>query len=261
MRTVELLGMAFADLTTAEAARAIAARPADASFSYVVTPNADHLVRLARDPDLAAIYREAWLRLLDSRVVRGLAQGFGLAAPQVAPGSDLTKLLLQQHVHKGERIAIIGLRPEALPDLRTRCGLAAPFHHDPPMGFDRDPVAVQNAIDFVLTHPARLVFLAVGSPRQERLAAAIAATGRATGTGLCVGASLAFLAGTERRAPHWMQRIDLEWAYRLARDPVRLARRYLIDSPRVVPMLMREKVAETFASRIRRVPDADRRKH
>jgi N-acetylglucosaminyldiphosphoundecaprenol N-acetyl-beta-D-mannosaminyltransferase len=123
-----------------------------------------------------------------------------------------------------------------------RCGLAPPFHYDPPMGFDADPAALRATVAFILAHPARLVFLAVGSPRQARLAAAVAATGLATGTGLCVGASLGFLAGEARRAPLRMRRLGLEWLFRLISDPRRLARRYLIDSPRVVALLLRERL-------------------
>ena len=94
-----------------------------------------------------------------------------------------------------------------------------------------------------MAHPARFIFLAVGSPRQEMLAAAIQATGRATGIGLCIGASLEFIAGAQPRAPAWMQRTGLEWLHRLGRDPRRLARRYLIDSPAILPMLLRERLA------------------
>jgi N-acetylglucosaminyldiphosphoundecaprenol N-acetyl-beta-D-mannosaminyltransferase len=239
--TVSLLGFNFADLNADAAAKAIAARPADAPFGYVVTPNADHLVRLSRDPALATMYRDAWMRLLDSRVVAALGTVLGVPVPRVATGSDLTSLLLSRHIHPSEKITIIGLRSAWLPALVGRCGLAEPFHYDPPMGFDRDPAAFEATVAFVLSHPARLVFLAVGSPRQERLAAAIAATGRATGTGLCIGASLGFLAGAAPRAPRWLQRLGLEWAYRLGGDPRRLARRYLLDSPRIVPLLLRER--------------------
>ena len=83
----------------------------------------------------------------------------------------------------------------------------APAHYDPPMGFERDPVAFAATVAFVRDNPARFVFLAVGSPRQEYLAAAIGAAGGATGTGLCIGASLEFLAGARRRAPRFMRRI------------------------------------------------------
>jgi N-acetylglucosaminyldiphosphoundecaprenol N-acetyl-beta-D-mannosaminyltransferase len=239
--TVGLLGLEFADLTVVDAAEVIAARPDGAPFGYVVTPNADHLVRLSRDPVLSGIYRDAWLRLLDSRVVAGMARRCGLPVPRVATGSDLTQLLLDRHICQGEKITIIGLRSTRLPVLVERLGLAPPFHYDPPMGFDTDPGAMRDTVAFILAHPARLVFLAVGSPRQERLAAAVFATGRATGTGLCIGASLDFLAGAERRAPVWMQRNGLEWLFRLSGDPRRLARRYLVDSPRVVPLLLRER--------------------
>jgi N-acetylglucosaminyldiphosphoundecaprenol N-acetyl-beta-D-mannosaminyltransferase len=240
--TVELLGLAFADLDAETAAGWLARRPATAPFGYVTTVNADHLVRLRRRPELVPIYREALMQLLDSRVVARAARFIGLAAPRVAPGSDLTALLLARHVAAGERITIIGLRPEWLPALVASCGIVPPAHYDPPLGFERDPALLRATVDFVLMHPARFVFLAVGSPRQEILAAAIAMTGRATGVGLCIGASLDFLAGAALRAPLWMQHAGLEWLHRLIRNPRRLARRYLCDCPSVLPMLLRERL-------------------
>lgn len=236
---MRLLGLDIADLSLEEAARLIERRPAEAPFGYVVTPNADHFARLARDPALAGIYQAALVRLLDSRVIAGVARLAGLAAPPVVTGSDLTARLLVA-IPGGERMTIVGLRAKHVDVLRARYGLAAPAHHDPPVGFERDPEAFGAAVRFVHDNPARLVFLAVGSPRQERLAAAIQATGAAVGTGLCIGASLAFLAGAARRAPGWMQRARLEWLHRLAADPRRLARRYLLDDPPVLAMLLRE---------------------
>ena len=239
--TVRLLGLDLADLDVAGAAALLAARPADAPFQYVVTPNADHFVRLSRDPALVAVYRNAGLRLLDSRVLAGAARMLGLPTPRVVAGADLTALLLLQHLRPGERVTIVGLRPQWLPALVARCGLAFPAHYDPPMGFAVDRAAFAGAVAFVLAHPARFVFLAVGSPRQEVLAATIAASGRATGTGLCVGASLEFLAGAVLRAPRWMQRCGLEWLFRLALDPRRLARRYFLDCPAVFRLLLHER--------------------
>jgi N-acetylglucosaminyldiphosphoundecaprenol N-acetyl-beta-D-mannosaminyltransferase len=204
---VTLAGLDFDDLDIVQSAAWIAGRPAEAPFGYVVTPNADHLVRVSRDPELRAIYRGAALCLLDSRVVGWLARLMGMLAPAVAPGSDLTAHLLAHHLAPGERITIVGLSPVWLPSLIAHCGLAPPAHYNPPMGFDRDPVAFANTIAFVRANPARLVFLAVGSPRQEYLAAALAAAGDITGTGLCIGASLEALrclpAGTTDFATLW----------------------------------------------------------
>lgn len=246
-----ILGLDFADLDAAAAAATIAARPADAPFGYVVTPNADHFVRLARDPSLRPLYENAAIRLLDSRVVAGLARAVGLRPPRVATGSDVTAALLRP----GERVTIVGLHPAHLAALVARRSLTEPAHYYPPMGFEHHPRAFQAAVDFVVAHPARFVFLAVGSPRQEMLAAAIAATGRATGTGLCIGAALEFVAGAKRRAPVWMQRAGLEWMARLMADPLRLGRRYLWDCPVVLRLLWRERAATSSP----RVPSAGAR--
>jgi N-acetylglucosaminyldiphosphoundecaprenol N-acetyl-beta-D-mannosaminyltransferase len=239
--SISLLGLKFANLNVAQAASLIAARPAGAPFHAVVTPNADHLVRLSRDRRLFAIYRNHALCLLDSRVVFCLARLLRLPAPPVVPGSDLTERLLDQHLLPGESVTIVGLSPDWLPALVGRYGLAPPAHHCPPMGFDRDPAAFDAAVSFVLAHPARFIFLAVGSPRQEFLAAAIDAAGGATGTGLCIGASLEFLAGARRRAPRFLSRMGLEWLFRLATNPRRLFRRYLIDSPVVIALLLKQR--------------------
>jgi N-acetylglucosaminyldiphosphoundecaprenol N-acetyl-beta-D-mannosaminyltransferase len=240
---VRLLDLEFADLDAAGAAALIAQSSEYQPFGYVTTPNADHLVRLHRHPEFLPLYQGAMLRLLDSRVVASAARLMGLKVSRVATGSDLTSLLLTRYLRPAERITIVGLSPRWLPALVSRCSLAPPAHYDPPRGFERDPATLGAAVDFVLAHPARFVFLAVGSPRQEILAAAIQATGRARGIGLCIGASLEFLAGAQKRAPAWMQHADLEWLYRLTRDPRRLARRYLIESPAILPLLLHERFA------------------
>ncbi|MFX8035998.1 WecB/TagA/CpsF family glycosyltransferase, partial [Acinetobacter baumannii] len=90
-------------------------------------------------------------------------------------------------------------------------GLTKLALHQPPMGFIKDPAAVEGCIRFVLDHPARYVFFAVGAPRSELLAQRIAERGGATGVGLCIGSSLHFLTGMVPRAPGWMRRLALEW--------------------------------------------------
>lgn len=232
--TVRLLGLSLADVSLHQALAWLMARPAEAPFGYVVTPNADHLVRLAHNPDLFSIYDRALLRLLDSRVVARLAGLMGLPAPHVLTGADLTMALIREI---REPVTIIGLDRGLVP----RLGLHDVAHYNPPMGFDTDPVAFRRTVNFVLAHPARFTFLAVGSPRQERLAATIAATGSARGIGLCIGASLEFQTGARQRAPLWMQRASMEWLHRLTREPRRLTGRYLRDSPAIISLLARDR--------------------
>ncbi len=238
-----LLGLDFADLDLHAVLALLASRPAGAPFAYLVTPNADHLVRLARDPArYGPLYAKADWRLLDSRVVARLARVLGLAAPPVVPGSDLTPQLLERVASPGEVIAVLGGSAQTVAALQARYGLTL-LHHDPPMGFDADPVAFEAALRFIEASGARFHLLCVGSPRQEILARALAERGVARGTALCVGASLRFLSGEERRAPRLVQRAGFEWAWRLAQDPRRLARRYLRDDPAILGLLWRERSA------------------
>jgi len=111
-------------------------------------------------------------------------------------------------------------------------------HYNPPMGFIRDPAAVEQCVQFIEScSPFRFCFLAVGAPQQEVIAQMLKTRAVARGLALCIGASINFLTGVERRAPHWMQRIGMEWLYRLAQDPGRLAKRYLLRGPRVFSLL------------------------
>jgi exopolysaccharide biosynthesis WecB/TagA/CpsF family protein len=108
------------------------------------------------------------------------------------------------------------------------------------MNFVRDPVAIDACVREVESlSPFRFCFLAVGSPQQEIVAQELKMRGIARGLALCVGASINFVTGIERRAPPWMRRIGFEWLYRLAQNPKRLAYRYLVRGPRIFLLLRR----------------------
>ena len=70
------------------------------------------------------------------------------------------------------------------------------------MGFVKDESEVQKCVDFVINNPSKYIFLAVGSPQQEIVAKAISKNGNARGLAFCIGASILFLSGSERRAPN-----------------------------------------------------------
>jgi exopolysaccharide biosynthesis WecB/TagA/CpsF family protein len=111
------------------------------------------------------------------------------------------------------------------------------------MGFDAMPGEVEKCVDFVSANPARFVFIAVGSPRQEIVAYAIRRSSMASGLGLCIGTSINFLVGAEKRAPVWMQRAGFEWLSRLVGSPRRLWRRYLIECPKIFPLMLEDYIA------------------
>lgn len=238
-RRVEFVDMAFTTSDAAMVLETIAARAADAPFAYVVTPNVDHVVRLQlQRSDLWPAYRAAWMTLCDSRILARLARMMDFTLP-VVTGSDLTQQMFQKVVRPMDRIAILGGHPDLIAQLGQRYGLRDVRHHNPPMGFIHDPVEVTKAVRFIVESGARYHFLAVGSPQQEILAHRVGQAGGATGIALCIGASLDFLTGVQERAPLVMQRMGLEWLFRLCAQPRRMWKRYLIDGPAIFPIAQR----------------------
>jgi exopolysaccharide biosynthesis WecB/TagA/CpsF family protein len=71
----------------------------------------------------------------------------------------------------------------------------------------------------------------MGPPRSEILCRRIAARGGATGLGLCIGSSIGVVSREMEPAPDWMERSGLVWLHRLAREPRRLWKRYLVHAP------------------------------
>jgi exopolysaccharide biosynthesis WecB/TagA/CpsF family protein len=218
----------------------VAAEFGSQHYGFVVTPNVDHIIRWCEDPAFRTIYAQAAYVLMDSRFLAALLRiTKGVRLP-VCTGSDLTARILSEVARPDDRVVLIGARADQAKRLADLYGLKGIRHFDPPMGFIDSPVAVEACLDFIESNsPFRFCFLAVGAPRQEMLAAMLKQRARSRGLALCIGASIDFLTGHERRAPKWMQRSGLEWAYRLAQNPGRLASRYLLRGPRVFGLLRR----------------------
>lgn len=226
-----------------EAFAGLAARFGGERYGYAVTPNVDHLVRLHEDAAFRELYADADFVLLDSRFLsRLLRVTRGVDLP-VCTGSDLVARLFADVIRPGDPLVLIGGTPEQARFLSRRHGLRRLAYHNPPMGFVRDPLAVEECLRFIEAHsPFRFCLLAVGSPQQEIIARHLQRRGRARGLALCIGAAVDFITGTRKRAPQRMQRAGLEWAYRLLHEPSRLARRYLVRGPRVFGLLPRTDV-------------------
>ena len=232
-------GVAFDPLGLDEALAWLDRRTAADPFAYVVTPNVDHCVRLADnpDPELHAAYGGADLCLCDSRVLALLARLRGIDLP-VAPGSDLTARLLGS-IPPGRRLFLVGGDDVARERLQVMLPGVEVGQHQPPMGLRHRPDAMAACAEAVVAAQADHVLLAVGSPQQELVAAMLARHPQARGTALCIGASVDFLTGRAKRAPRWMQRLAVEWLHRLLSEPRRMARRYLIEGPRILRIALR----------------------
>jgi exopolysaccharide biosynthesis WecB/TagA/CpsF family protein len=181
--------------------------------------------------------------LLDSRFLANILRVTKRIRLPVCTGSDLTESLFRDVIGADDPLVLIGCSDQQALQLARRYGLRRLAHFNPPMGFIRDPQAVEACLRFIETHsPFRFCLLAVGAPQQEAVAQLLKSRGIARGLAMCIGASINFLTGEERRAPLWMQRCGIEWSFRLLQAPGRMAGRYLVRGPRVFALLYRAAV-------------------
>jgi N-acetylglucosaminyldiphosphoundecaprenol N-acetyl-beta-D-mannosaminyltransferase len=243
----EFLGLRFYLSSQAEALKLIIEH-SGAPYRYAVTPNAYDIVSAHNSPErMLPIFRGAWLSVCDSRIVRALSRLEGRSLPLIT-GSDLTAALLSElngrdWRHASKRVLIVG------PPRGTETALRALY---PDLNFEilSAPSALSQNADLrlavaraCLNRQWDIALLCVGFPAQGLIAQQLADLGCKSGVALCVGASIDFLTGVQIRAPRWMQRLGLEWAYRLATQPRRLWRRYLIESPKIAGLFLKAQLA------------------
>ena len=241
---VDFLGIVkLTPLGLEDVARRVADRPAGAPFTTVIAINSQLVVMLSKPGHpLRAPCKAAWMRLCDGQVLRLLGRAVHGVALPLAAGSDLTAYLLRHVIQPDDPVGIIGGDDALAASLRGQFGLRALRQHQPPMGYIRDPAAVQACVEFALARPDRFLFVATGAPQSEQVLLRIQQTGRATGLGMAVGSSLLFATGAVPRAPAWMRERGLEWLFRLGQNPRRHARRVFVDSMPVFGLAVRAKL-------------------
>ncbi len=207
----------------------------------VFTPNLDHVVRAERDAAFREAYAAAALSLADGAPIVWAARLLGAPLPERVAGSDLMWPLAERAARAGWRVYLLGAGPgvaeAAAAALRRRLGLAVVGTDAPAIRLEGPDESAAALARIQATRP-QLLLVALGAPKQEiwlhRHRTALAGV-----VSLGIGAGLDFVAGRVPRAPRWMARAGLEWAWRLAREPRRLWRRYLVDDPWFAVVLWR----------------------
>lgn len=211
----------------------------------VFTPNADHIVVAHEDPEFMRAYEAVSLSLVDGTPVFWMSRLLGLGLPEKVSGSDLFEPLVSALAGRGLPIYLLGGGPGvaelAAEKLQERhpglvvSGLGAPRMNS--QGKLEDEESWLRKIEEA--RPA-VVFVACGAPKSELFSARVRER-LAPAVLVCVGAAIDFSAGTMARAPRWISKIGLEWAYRLFKEPKRLARRYLVRDPKFLWLALRDR--------------------
>jgi N-acetylglucosaminyldiphosphoundecaprenol N-acetyl-beta-D-mannosaminyltransferase len=229
----ELAGLAFDRCTEIQVVAHIVEAARQGLGGWVATPNVDICRAARRDPQLLDLLSGASLVVADGMPLVWASRLRGDPLPERVTGSSLIYSLTATAARHGQSVYLLGGEPgvadRAAKVLSQRHpGLVVTGTHSPPLGFE----VSRDSVDAIRRRLAGarpdIVFVGLGFPKQERLIAELAPSFPATWFISC-GAAIPFAAGTLRRAPRWMQRSGLEWAFRLGREPRRLAKRYLID--------------------------------
>lgn len=196
----------------------------------IATLNLDHVVKLRRDPDFRAAYGAQTHVSADGNPIVWLSKLAGQRDVALVPGSELIEPVAALAADKGVPVGLFGATQPSLDAaaeaLRARHpGLVITFVSAPAMGFDPDGAAADQAIAEIGESGARVIFLALGAPKQERFAARAQTMLPDVGF-LSIGAGLDFVSGAQTRAPGWVRALAGEWLWRLLSDPGRLAARY-----------------------------------
>ena len=202
--------------------------------SHVVHFCAAHPTVDARnDPSYRAVLNVGALNVPDGLPVAWAARMFGAETERLA-GTDGMHLAAMWGLERGLRHYLYGGTPETLDRLQRQLEEAYPGilivgAESPPF---RQISSEERAASVrrMQEDGAQAVWVGLGAPKQDIVASELRAM-RAAPVILCVGAAFDFVAGDLKRAPAWMRRSGLEWAHRLAMDPRRLWKRYLIGNP------------------------------
>jgi exopolysaccharide biosynthesis WecB/TagA/CpsF family protein len=195
----------------------------------VATLNLDHVVKLRRDPDFVAAYVAQTHVTADGNPIVWVLRLAGHPV-ELTPGSELVEPIAMLAARHKVPVGLFGSDQPSLEAaaaaLQARCpGLEVAACIAPPMGFDPHSAAADALCAQLHASGARVVFLALGAPKQELLATRLHAQFPEMGM-VSIGAGLDFLSGRQTRAPWLARKLAMEWAWRLMANPGRLWRRY-----------------------------------
>jgi N-acetylglucosaminyldiphosphoundecaprenol N-acetyl-beta-D-mannosaminyltransferase len=231
---VDILGVGVTALNLDGALRAIEGWIERGTRTYVcVTPVAG-VMACQRDPELRRIFNASGMTTPDGMPIVWFLRLLGHRSVGRVYGPDLMRAVCRRSESAGWRHHFYGGLPSVAARLAARLetehrGLSVVGFGTPPIPWqpgreDREGVETINASG------ADIVWVGLSTPKQEQWMAIHRSRLQAPVL-IGVGAAFDFLSGVKPQAPRWMQRSGLEWLFRLAAEPRRLWRRYLVDNP------------------------------
>ncbi|MFE4105289.1 WecB/TagA/CpsF family glycosyltransferase [Almyronema epifaneia] len=244
MNQIKLLNIKIDNLSLPE----LLDRLNPAHGGIVLTPNVDHLMKLQNDDHFYDVYQAAQYRVCDSQILMYASRFLGTPIDEKISGSDLFPAFCQKYgKDPNVKIFLLGGGPQvaqrAQENINLRVGrelvVAA---HSPSYGFEQKEQECQEIVELINQSRANVLAVGLGAPKQEKWIFKYKDLLPDIKVFLAIGATLNFEAGILHRAPKWMSELGVEWLYRLACEPRRLWRRYLVEGLPFFKLVVQQKL-------------------
>ncbi|WP_448564175.1 WecB/TagA/CpsF family glycosyltransferase [Trichothermofontia sp.] len=240
MNKVKILNIELDNLSQAEML-------AQLQEGVVFTPNVDHLMRLQWDRAFFDVYQAATFKVCDSKIMQYAAAFLGTPLKEKLSGSDFFPAFYTYHRNNPDiRIFLLGAAPgvaqQAQANINAKVGREIIVGaHSPSFGFENNEAECEFLVERVNQSGATVLAVGVGAPKQEIFIHTYRHHMPQVKIFLAIGATIDFEAGHVSRSPKWMSEVGLEWLYRLLAEPKRLWKRYLIDNPPFLWLVLKQK--------------------
>ena len=209
-------------------------------IGHVITPNVDQIVRMETDSYFKEICDNAELLLTDGHPLLWIAKWYKTPIKEKICGSDLVPELCELAAQKGYSVFFLGAAPgvaqraadklkETLPDLKVA------GTYSPPIGFEKDEQELDKINQMLFDSHADMLFVGMGVPKQDIFIYENMQKYQIP-MSFSIGGTIDFIAGEQKRAPKWVNKIGMEWLYRLCQSPKRMFKRYIIDDSKILKL-------------------------
>lgn len=249
LKKTRILGIDFAAANMKAAVKAVLTGLPKLRGKYICFTNVHAAVMANEDPDYMSIQNGAAYVFADGAPIAALVKKSGFKRADRVAGPDFTEEMLRKSEGSGISHFFYGSSQKTLdllkgnlqdryPNLEIAGMISPPFRR-------LSPEEDQRYVDRINSSGADILWVGLGAPKQEKWMADHA--GKINALMIGVGAAFDFHAGTVKRAPLWMQKLSLEWLFRLSQDPLRLLKRYIVTNSKFIWLLLRNRLP--FSSR------------
>ncbi|MCP3103024.1 WecB/TagA/CpsF family glycosyltransferase [Myxococcus sp. K15C18031901] len=210
---------------------------------YVFTANVDHVVLAEDNVPFREAYSRAKISVVDGMPIVWASRALDVPLPERIAGSDLILPLMKLGAERKWRVYLLGAGPGVAEKVgrivSEKYGIEVVGWDSPMVRTDGGDAQNDPIVARIREKDPHLLLVALGSPKQEVWIAQVSEKLGPT-VAIGIGAGLDFIAGTVKRAPQWISNAGFEWLYRLANEPKRLWRRYILNDSRFATILARE---------------------